>query len=322
MPKFWYDSTGVTAALLGPISVIYSWAGRLRWARAKPANIDIPVICVGSLVIGGAGKTPTALSIACRLKILGKSPHFLSFGYGGSLTGPVQVDLSCHDAKAVGDEPLLLATQAPTWVARDRAAGAYAAAAAGAEMIILDDGFQNPYLTKDLALIVIDGTLGFGNGKLVPAGPLRENVNHGLSRADAAIIIGEDRYGISDRCGQLGLTLLKASLEPEPALFQGADVVAFAGIAHPSKFFTTLDRLGIRVIARYRFANHHFYTMAEIMQLVNKAKVMGALLVTTSKDHIRLPEQIRGLVRVLTVQLVWEDGAALDTVLEKIRKKN
>jgi tetraacyldisaccharide 4'-kinase len=315
-PEFW-ARRGFLSSLLQPLAWSYAAgaAARQRWTR--PERLPLPVICVGNAVAGGAGKTPVVLSLAARLRGRGRSVHILSRGYGGSLAGPLRVDPTRHDAAKVGDEPLLLAEMAPTWVARDRVAGGRAALAAGAALLLLDDGFQNPRLVKDLSLLVIDGAYGFGNGRILPAGPLREALAAGLARADAAVLMGEDRTGIAVRLR--GKPLLRARLVPEAAQrFAGKDVVAFAGIGRPAKFFETLEATGAHLVARYGFADHHRYGEADLSRLAAEAEASGAALVTTAKDAARLPPGWRARVEVLKVAVLWENEAMLDRLLERV----
>lgn len=319
-PRFWYRRPGIAAALLNPVGQLYDAAGRLRRGTTRPYRAGIPVLCVGNLVAGGAGKTPVALALAQILLDRGVGVHFLTRGYGGRERGPVLVDPQRHDAAAVGDEPLLLAGTAPTWVARDRARGAMAAGAAGAAAIVMDDGFQNPTLHKDLSLIVIDGESGFGNRRIIPAGPLREAPGRAFARADAAVIMGEDRQGLGVELAARGIPVLRARLAPAgPAEWlRGTPVVAFAGIARPAKFFDTLKGLGARMVADFAYGDHHPFQPEEIMQMVELAHDAEALLVTTAKDHARLPEEIRPMVKVLHVQVSWDDPAALARVLSPV----
>lgn len=326
-PGFWYGGAGtpnrlpdrLLGVVLAPAGALYGLAGRLRMASAPPpARAGVPVLCVGNLVAGGAGKTPVCLALAEALRARGIAAHFLTRGHGGRERGPLPVDPARHGAAAVGDEALLLAAQGPCWVARDRAAGARAAVAAGAPAVVMDDGFQNPGLHKDLSLVVVDGAVGFGNGRLVPAGPLREPVARGLARAGALVVLGEDRTGVAGLAGSL--PVLHARLEPAEAArdLAGRAVLAFAGIGRPEKFFTTLEGLGARIVGRVGFADHHPFRPDEIMELVDRAAVLGALPVTTAKDAVRLPAEARALVRVVPVRAVWREPGALDRLLEPI----
>lgn len=316
-PAFWYAPPGPAARLLAPAGRLFSAVGRVRRASARPEHPGIPVICIGNLVAGGAGKTPVALAVSALLGT--RDVQFLTRGYGGREKGPVLVDLSGHDAAAVGDEALLLAQARPTWVARDRVAGARSAAAAGAGIIVMDDGFQNARLRKDLSILVVDGGAGFGNGHTIPAGPLREPVDSGLARADAVVVLGRDTAGVARRVGDR-LPLLQARLEPDPATaraLRGQPVVAFAGIGRPAKFFETLDGMGARLVGRIAFADHHPYLPDEVMRLVEHAAGLGASLVTTAKDAVRLPPDARAMVRVVPVSVVWDDPSAAGRLLSR-----
>lgn len=273
------------------------------------------MLCVGNLVAGGAGKTPVALSLARIMTDAGKQPHILSRGYGGSLAGPLRVDPERHSAADVGDEPLLLAKAAPVWIGSDRAASARAAIAAGARMLLLDDGFQNPTLHQDLALLVIDGTYGLGNGRVMPAGPLREPAAAGLARAQAIVLMGADKNGLA----LAGKIVLKAKLVPCHADdLVGKKVVAFAGIGRPEKFFATLQDMGAVLAATHAFADHHLYRETELGRLAAEAGDQGAALVTTEKDLVRLTPPWRQRIRALAVDIVWEDRAALMRVLARV----
>ncbi len=312
-PNFWADRDSLTPKLLAPLACLYAGAGRVRQMATVPKRAGVPVICVGNLVAGGAGKTPVALSLASRLAGLRGPVHILTRGYGGSARGPLRVDTARHDVRQVGDEALLLATVAPTWVARDRVAGARAAKDAGAKLLIMDDGFQNPSLHKDISLLVIDGTFGFGNGRVIPAGPLREPAGDGLARADALVLIGQDRAGIAAQAA--GRQLLRARLAPTPesvARIAGRRVFAFAGIGRPRKFFASLRELDCDMAAARSFADHHPYRRGEIESLLADAARLDALPVTTAKDAARLPPDLRGRVAVLDVAIAWSDDGALD----------
>ncbi|CAO3405967.1 tetraacyldisaccharide 4'-kinase [Azospirillum largimobile] len=321
-PAFWYRPPGLASSLLAPLGALYGLAGRRRIAGTVPQRVAAPVVCVGNLVAGGAGKTPVGLALIAALRARGVPVHALTRGHGGREAGPLQVDPARHAAADVGDEALLLAGAAPCWVARDRVAGARRAVAAGAGTIVMDDGFQNPALHKDLALIVADGAVGFGNGRLVPAGPLRERVADGLARADALVILGEDRHGVAALAG--GRPVLKAWLEPDPeaaARLAGRAVLAFAGIGRPEKFFATLEMLGARVVERAPFADHHPYRPAEVAALIDRAAAAGTVPVTTAKDAVRLPPDLRGRVEVLPVSVRWEDEGALAALLTPVLLK-
>lgn len=318
-PGFWYRPASWQAAALAPAAALYALASR---RTAVGVRAPVPVVCVGNIVAGGAGKTPVALALVAALRRSGRTPHVLTRGHGGRERGPLAVDLRHHDAAAVGDEALLLAARAPCWVARDRVAGARAAAAAGADVVVMDDGFQNPALAKDLSLVVADGAVGFGNQRLIPAGPLREPVARGLARADAVVVVGEDRAGVAGHCAGLAgaLPVLNARLVPGPeaADLHGRRVLGFAGIGRPEKFFATLAATGARVADAVAFADHHPYRPDEIMRLLEHAHALDAVPVTTAKDAVRLPPDIRDQIRVLTVTLAWNEPERLDALLARL----
>ena len=308
-PDFWH-SDGLVPRLLSPASACWHTASRIRSRRAEPSRVERPVICVGNAVVGGAGKTPVALSIADLLTDYG--PHFLSRGYGGTVSGPVRVDPSRHDVHDIGDEALLLAAAAPTWVSRDRAAGARAAVSAGAGVVVMDDGLQNFSLIKDLSLLVVDGGFGFGNGRLLPAGPLREPVAEAVARADAVVIVGDDRAGIRDG---LDREAFAARLVPDASSLRDRPVVAFAGIGRPQKFYQTLEEIGCTPVATRNFPDHHLYSEKEVGDLLELAESAGVALVTTEKDAVRLPEFAAGKVETLGVTIEWENPATLKELL-------
>jgi tetraacyldisaccharide 4'-kinase len=316
-PRFWRRGGNPwPARLLASASALYGWATMLRRRWHRPYRASVPVIVAGGLTLGGAGKTPLALALAERLRA--RNPHFLSRGYGGREAGPLRVDPARHGAADVGDEPLLLAARAPAWIARDRAAGARAAVARGAGLIILDDGFQNPFLAKDLALLAIDGESGFGNGHVFPAGPLREPVSSALSRAQGIVLIGEDRAGIAalirGRCPILSARLVPAA----PAAVAGKRVYAFAGIGRPEKFFSGLESAAASLVGKRAFPDHHPFSEAEISELLSAAAALNAIPVTTAKDRQRLPATVRDRVEAFEVRLVFDDPAALDALLAKV----
>ena len=305
-PLFWNRPDSVLGSLLSPLGFAYGYASRMRRAAATETRIDAKVVCIGNLVAGGAGKTPTALATA---ELLGRDDlAFLSRGSGGRLSGPVRVDPAAHTAADVGDEPLLLARAAPTWIARDRVAGARAAAEAGAQTIIMDDGFQNSSLGKDVAIIVVDGATGFGNGRTMPAGPLRESVAHGLTRAQAAVIIGDDQHRVAADLPP-SLPVFSAHVVPtaEAKRFSGKRLVAFAGIGRPQKFFDTLAGLDCELIASHAFPDHHRYGPEEIMAICEEATTLEATPITTEKDAVRLPDGAREMVDSLPVTLEWQE---------------
>jgi tetraacyldisaccharide 4'-kinase len=315
-PAFW-QRDGWLPRLLSPVSSVVAGITARRVARAG-WRAPVPVICCGNVTVGGAGKTTLALDLAQRLMARSVAVHVLLRGYAGRVRGIHRVEPG-DPASLVGDEALLLARVAPTWVGADRAASAQAAIAAGAEALLLDDGLQNPTLVKDLSLLVIDGAAGFGNGLVLPAGPLREPIEAGTARCQAAVLIGADSAGAA-RSLPAGLPVLRAQLTqgPELAALRGRRVLAFSGIARPDKFFTPLAEAGVVLVGTMPFPDHHAFTPRELDALVARADRADAMLVTTPKDAVRLPPAMRDRVRVVSVRLTWDDPAAIEAMLLRI----
>lgn len=308
-PDFW-QSRGALASLLSPLGVLYGASVAFKARRAKPHDAGMPVICIGNLTAGGSGKTPIAIAVAQALRARGRKPFFLTRGYGGSEQGPVQV-ARAHSASAMGDEALLLVRAAPTIVARDRAAGARLAAEKDADVLVMDDGHQNFALRKSLSLVVVDAESGFGNGLMIPAGPLREPVRQGLSRADAVVLVGDGNPDLQNFSGPV----LRARLVAETAPVSGKTVFAFAGIGRPEKFMASLEEGGATVAGSCFFADHHPYTDDEILQL--KAIAGETMLVTTEKDFVRLTVPQREGIRAIKAAAVFDNPAELDRLLDR-----
>ena len=323
-PRWWYSRDGKTGAiarlLLWPLSWIWAAATAHRIANVRPVDPGVPVICVGNLTVGGTGKTPVVRELARRL-----GGHVLSRGYGGSQAGPLRVDPGRHAAAEVGDEPLMLAQDLPVWIARDRAAGAAAAAQAGAKVIVMDDGHQNPSVRKALSLVVVDGeTRGdewpFGDGRVFPAGPMREPLKAGLARADAAVILlpADLDAADPDLLRQLAaVPVLIARLAPAAPPPAGPQV-GFAGVGKPWKVERALQAAGCELKDFWPFPDHHAYDETALKRLAERAQQFGAGLVTTEKDWARLPAAWRERVTAWPVRAVFEDEAALEALLAKL----
>lgn len=311
-PSFWY-SRGLWAWILLPLSVFYPLFVWVRFRLTRTHRYHVPVICVGGLTAGGAGKTPVALHVGALCKEKNINAWFVSRGYLGKAEGPLQVKPAEHTSLDVGDEPLLLAHTLPTIVAKNRRAGIDFALRQGAELVITDDGFQNPSIHKDISLLVVDGKYGWGNGFTLPAGPLREWLFFALARASAIIVINP-AYGFALA---KHATILHAYTEPDADArsLAGKRVTAFCGLAIPQKFFDTLEHIGAEITARHVYADHYPYREEEIEQLALKAKEQQAILVTTSKDAARLPARLRSLVTVVHIGLRFEKPEQLAALL-------
>jgi tetraacyldisaccharide 4'-kinase len=330
-PFWWYRRKGALASALAPVGRLYGRLVEARAARVAPYRSLLPVICIGNFTAGGGGKTPTAIAVAALLAELGARPAFLTRGYGGASKGPVPVAKG-QSAEQVGDEPLLLAEVAPTMVAADRAAGAVALEATEAAVIVMDDGFQNPSLAKDLSLVVVDAAAGIGNGLIMPAGPLRAPLDAQMARASALIVIGdgEKAASLTEAFTAQGKPVLKARTVPrQDRRWLGVlPVIGFAGIARPEKFFATLRNNGARLIDTRAFPDHHRYRERDARRLLKAAKEQNAMLVTTEKDFVRLADEedtalgeLRHRCRPFPIAVEFDDAAAVKDLLAAAIKR-
>lgn len=315
-PSFWAHKNFIST-LLSLLGNFYAAATAFRVKFGHCSKVGRPVICIGNLTAGGTGKTPVAISIAKMLQEKGKNPFFISRGYGGKLTD-LLVDKQKHTAQEVGDEPLLLSNQAPVIINSNRYLAAQKALKSGAEIIIMDDGFQNPSLHKDLSFLVFDGGFGYGNGLAIPAGPLRENLQKGLQRAQAIIIIGQDQHNLCNEFSTFPLFQgkIKAIL-PE---ISNKNIIAFAGIGRPEKFYTSLRELGLNLEKTFDFPDHHQYQSSELQKIINLAQKQGCLIFTTSKDFVKIPQPMQKYFHVLEIEIAWEKPEELaDFILNNIK---
>lgn len=314
-PKFWDQPNSCFAYLLEPLSWFYRGGTALHKLISRPYRASVPVISIGNLVLGGAGKTPVTIAIAKNLQGMGYVPHIMSRGYGGSFTGPIQVDLTQHRYDQVGDEPLLLAKYAPTWVSKNRRAAVNLAIEAGANILLLDDAHQNYSLEKDLSFVVVNGAQGFGNGHVFPAGPLRQTLKTGLKNTTAIIFVSQNNDPLPEFLRSLSCPLIHAKIvpvDPKPHA-----VIAFAGIGYPEKFRQTLLAAGYEIKVFSPFPDHYPYKEEDLRKLRMRARVERASLITTEKDAVRIPPTSREDVLVLSMGLAFEPESALQDLLKR-----
>lgn len=319
MPLLWRERRWISYVLL-PFSYLYYVLHWIRNRLVVPYVAKVPIICVGNVTVGGAGKTPCCIALGKMLIQLGYKIAYVSRGYGGELLGPVQVNTG-HHYKQVGDEPLLLQRHAPVFVAKKRKAAIQAAVAAGAELIIMDDGLQNPTIKKQISLLVMDGTVGIGNGYILPAGPLREPLMQAVKRSDAVIIMNQNNATIIPPIKDK--LLIHAHIESfAPPVIKNKKIIAFAGIGYPEKFFFTLQSISNNVIQTIAFADHYAYQIKDIEPMIARAVQENAILVTTEKDLVRIPFKYHPQIHALPIEVVFDttQKQALERLLqEKIK---
>lgn len=315
-PRFWFEKPTWPSAMLSPFAFIYHGCGKLLRSWVKPTKVSAPVICVGNIVLGGSGKTPVVRLLAQHLQAKGFLPHIVSRGYGGYLKGPVRVDPLIHTLGEVGDEPLLLSATAPVWVAKDKVAGTQAAIAAGATHILLDDGLQNPSLVKDISVLVVDATRGFGNGCVLPAGPLREPVADTLLKTDIILWIGQGHEPLKTELRtKKDLITAHAQTICNDINLQGHRLFAFCGLGNAQKFYDGLARQGGHVVSTRTFPDHYTWSGYELRQMIEEASKHAARPITTAKDAIRIPQSLQDEILICDVKLSIDDMASLETHL-------
>ncbi len=321
-PKFWYQPPGFTSCALVPFAKVYALGHWLNQRCRQVYRPSIPVICLGNFTVGGAGKTPTVIAIAQLLQQKGqKNIHFITRGYGGSLKGPVQVNPQHHSFHEVGEEALLLAQFAPTWMGADRIASAKAAEKAGASILLMDDGAQNVSLVKDKCLMVIDRQQGVGNGLVFPAGPLRESLNQGLNRTHACILIGNKN---EQPVIKINKPHFNARVVPDPSAIntiKDKRLIAFAGLGFPQKFFSTLKEHGGKLRKQVTFPDHHPYKTSDLTPLIQQATQEDALLVTTEKDMLRIPSALQKMITPFKIRVVFDNPTDIYQYLELVLEK-
>jgi len=324
-PKFWLESKSKKSSLLYfllPISGIWWLATKILLTFSISKKMPLPIICVGNITVGGNGKTPTALAISTLIKELGYNPHIVSRGYKGQFRGPHLVETEVNTFSEVGDEPLMMSLYSPTWIGRSRRDTIKSAFENGADIIIMDDGFQNNSVKKDLSVLVVDVSVVFGNGLIIPAGPLREPIKDGFKRADLLVTVGtqNDQINFKEAFSNLDKPIqIEASLQPrvKNINWSGKTVVAFAGISHPSKFFNLLEELGANIISRISFPNHEPFKKKALENLIEQSNKENALLVTTEKDSVRIPKNLRKFFHVLNVDLKFQNE---NLILDKLKE--
>jgi tetraacyldisaccharide 4'-kinase len=326
-PEFW-KKHGILSLVLTPLSLIYSIAGLLRPLINAKYQANIPVICIGNVTVGGAGKTPIVLAITELLRKNGMNVAIASRGYKGDIKKPTLVDKNKHTVNSVGDEPLILARIAPTYISKKRHLAISMAKESGADIVIMDDGMQNPTVKKDLTILVIDGKYGIGNGLVMPAGPLREALLFGLRKSDIVILLGKDEMGILNHPAIKSMQrenvkpIIRARLDPCGNIPDKTQpYIAFAGIGNPDKFFSTLVENGYNLVGEIAFPDHYNYNDDDINNLIKKAEKIGAVLITTQKDEVRLPLFARKKISVLCVEITWENEAQIKNILDNMIQK-
>ena len=318
-PRFWYKKNDTYISnTLYPLSLLFRFGTKIRNIVSRKKVTDIPVICIGNIVVGGAGKTPVAIKLGTILKKNGYKPHFVSKGYGGIETNNTLIK-DWHSAQSVGDESLLLSEVAPTWIGKDRNKSFSLAKENGADCVIMDDGFQNPTLQKDFSIIVINGEQGFGNKRVIPSGPLRESISRGISRANLIIVIGEITDDVKRKIPKnIPLIHAKFNISKNNKIYKKQKVTAFAGIAYPDKFYNSLNEQGAILKKKVSYPDHHIFDENDMLNLAEIANMTKSILVTTKKDFVRIPKTYRSLVSTLDGEIVFEDEDLLLEILTNL----
>ena len=318
-PKFWYlKRDSLLSNSLYPFSLLFRLGTKFRNFASRERKTNLPIICVGNIVIGGAGKTPVALKIGNMLKKAGYNPHFVSKGYGGLEKNNTLVK-DWHSPKSVGDEPLLLSEIAPTWIGLDRNKSFKLASENGADCIVMDDGFQNPTLQKDFSIVVINAEQGFGNKRVIPSGPLRESINRGLSRTNLVITIGDISDAVRNKIPKhIPLISADFKIKEDDWMLKGQRITAFAGIAYPEKFFNSLKLVKANIVDKISYSDHHIYSENDLLYLAEIANKNKSILATTKKDMVRIPKSFRSLVKTIDGYIQLDDEKLLLEILSNL----
>ncbi len=315
-PKHW-NNINLLSIILYPLGLIYSLVTFLKIKLSKPYQTSVPVICIGNLTAGGVGKTPIVIDFALKLKKQGKNPFIISRGYKGQLKNIV-VDNKKHSAKDVGDEPLMLSKYANVIIAPNRKIGAEIAIKNGADIILMDDGFQNTTLHKNKSYLVVDGKNGFGNKMGIPAGPLRENISSGIKRADEIIILGQDKHKIAQIAKKYNKPVIRGQFESARPYVKITKSIAFAGIGNPNKFFHSLKQSGIKIIKKFYFEDHHNYSEREIQDIIDLSNKYRCNIFTTEKDMVKIPDHLKRFIKVLKINPEWQNNKKIYNDLRNI----
>ena len=318
-PKFWYLKRDTfLSRILYPLSLLFRFGTKIRSITSSSNKSNLPVICIGNIVVGGAGKTPVSLKIGKILIKSGYKPNFISKGYAGIIKTNTLIQ-SWHSPKSVGDEPLLLSEISPTWIGIDRNKSIKLAEKKGADCIIMDDGFQNPTIHKDFSIIVINASQEFGNKRVMPAGPLRESIKRGLSRTNLIIVIGVVKQSLKEIIpNHIPIISAKFNINNENKIFKGQRITAFAGIAYPEKFFTSLKEQGAKIVKEVTYPDHHIFDENDLLSLVEMANKTKSILVSTQKDFVRIPKSYRSLVNTLEGEITFENEDLIKEILTNV----
>ena len=319
-PKFWNNKNSIVSVLLIPLSFLWQLSSLIH--KKRPHKLDIPIIKIGNVVAGGAGKTPTVISLTKKLKNSGINVHIISKGYKSSVKESIQVNTKLHTFKEVGDEALLCAKIATTWVGRSRLQSIKCAIKEGAKLVILDDGIQDDSIESNLNILIFNGSQGIGNGRIIPAGPMRETLQDAIKKSQLAIIIEEDKSNIN-KLIKKSIPVLNANLKIENEYinnFKNKNVLAFCGIGFPEKFYTTLEKIGCNITYKKSFSDHYVYTEKDIKNLFIKAQELDSLLITTEKDHIKIMKAYKNRVFFFPISIEFSDYDLLDTFLLSVIK--